>query len=134
MEWVASTLHTTSEHGVSSITTSDAHTSARLPVVDLNDAPAYLNGLVRFPERRNLVSERVPSHFKRSLHFSNHIYRYRKKLLYRVQNTTALQPNIFLTGTYLLLVASKEGLAFSSANHRQGQLQTPRSLPVLFVT
>jgi hypothetical protein len=28
MEWVASTLHTTSEHGVSSITTSDWHTSA----------------------------------------------------------------------------------------------------------
>jgi hypothetical protein len=27
MEWVASTLHTTSEHGVSSITTADAHTS-----------------------------------------------------------------------------------------------------------
>jgi len=28
MEWVASTLHTTSEYGVSSITTADAHTSA----------------------------------------------------------------------------------------------------------
>ena len=28
MEWVASTLHTTSEHVVSSITTADAHTSA----------------------------------------------------------------------------------------------------------
>jgi len=28
MEWVACTLHTTSEHGVSSITTADAHTSA----------------------------------------------------------------------------------------------------------
>jgi len=28
MEWVASTLHTTSEHGVSCITTADAHTSA----------------------------------------------------------------------------------------------------------
>ena len=28
MEWVASTLHTTSEHGVSSITQADAHTSA----------------------------------------------------------------------------------------------------------
>ena len=28
MEWVASTLHSTSEHGVSSITTADAHTSA----------------------------------------------------------------------------------------------------------
>jgi hypothetical protein len=28
MEWVANTLHTTSEHGVSSITTADPHTSA----------------------------------------------------------------------------------------------------------
>ena len=28
MEWVASSLHTTSEHGVSSITTAGAHTSA----------------------------------------------------------------------------------------------------------
>jgi len=28
MEWVASTLHTTSEHGVFSIITTDAHTSA----------------------------------------------------------------------------------------------------------
>ena len=28
MEWVPSTLHATSEHGVSSITTADAHTSA----------------------------------------------------------------------------------------------------------
>jgi len=28
MQWVASTLHTTPEHGVSSITTADAHTSA----------------------------------------------------------------------------------------------------------
>jgi len=28
VEWVASTLHTTSKHGVSSITTADEHTSA----------------------------------------------------------------------------------------------------------
>ena len=41
--------YTTSEHGVSSITATDAHTSAAF-------------------ERRNLVSVRVPSHFKRSLH------------------------------------------------------------------
>jgi len=40
---------------------------ARLPVVDWTDAPADLNGLVRFPERRNLVSARVSSHFKCSL-------------------------------------------------------------------
>ena len=39
----------------------------RLPVVDRTDAPADLNGLDRFAERRNLVSARVPSHFKRSL-------------------------------------------------------------------
>jgi len=68
MEWVASTLHTTSEHGVSSITTADAHTSA-VPVVDWTDAPADLNGLVRFAERRNLFSARVPSHFNWPLQF-----------------------------------------------------------------
>jgi hypothetical protein len=39
----------------------------RLPVVDWTDAPADLNGLVRFVERRNLVSAHVPSHFKRSI-------------------------------------------------------------------
>ena len=40
----------------------------RLPVVDWTDAPpADLYGLVRFAERRNLVSARVSSRFKRSL-------------------------------------------------------------------
>jgi len=57
MECVASTLHTTSEHGVSSITTADAHTTP----------PADLNGLLRFAERRNLVSALVLSESKRTL-------------------------------------------------------------------
>ena len=35
----------------------------RLPVVDRTDAPADLNELARFAERRNLVSVLVPSHF-----------------------------------------------------------------------
>ena len=35
----------------------------RLPVVDCTDAPTDLNGLVRFAERRNHFSVRVPSHF-----------------------------------------------------------------------
>jgi hypothetical protein len=35
----------------------------RLPAADCIDANADLNGLVRFVERRNLVSARVPSHF-----------------------------------------------------------------------
>jgi len=58
MEWVASTLHTTSEHGVSSITTADAHISAKW-----TDAPTDLNELDCLAETRNLVSARVPSHF-----------------------------------------------------------------------
>jgi hypothetical protein len=69
MEWVASTFHTTSEHGVFSITTADAHTSAASSRLNWPPPPppADLNGFVRFVERRNLVSVRVPSHFKRSL-------------------------------------------------------------------
>jgi len=35
----------------------------RLPVVDWTDAPADLNGLARYAERRNLVSAHVPSYF-----------------------------------------------------------------------
>jgi len=42
--------------------------TSRLPVFDWTDAPADLNGLVCLAERRNLVSARVPSRFKRSLH------------------------------------------------------------------
>jgi len=41
--------------------------TTRLPAFDWTDAPADLNGLVHFGERRNLVSARVPSRFKRSL-------------------------------------------------------------------
>ena len=47
------------------ITTADGHTSAASS--RLNWTPANLNGLVRFAERPNLVSARVPSRFKRAL-------------------------------------------------------------------
>ena len=53
--------HTTSERGLSSITQADAHTSAASS--RLND----LNGLVRFGERRNVVSARVPSGSARAI-------------------------------------------------------------------
>ena len=69
MEWVASTLRTTSEHGVSPALLPLMRTP-RLPILDWTDAtppPPDLNGLVRFAERRNLVSVRVPSHLERSL-------------------------------------------------------------------
>ena len=65
-ECVASTLHTTSEHGLSSITTADAHTSTASSRLNWRP-PADLNGLVLFAERGNLVPARVPSRFKRSL-------------------------------------------------------------------
>ena len=65
MLWVASTLHTTSENCVSALL--PLMRTPLMPVVDWTDVPADLNGLVRFAERRNMVSTRVPSHFKRSL-------------------------------------------------------------------
>ena len=66
MEWLAIILHTTSEHGLSSITTADTHNSAASSRLNWRP-PADLNGLVRFAERLNLFSARVPSHFKRSI-------------------------------------------------------------------
>ena len=42
------------------------------------------------------------------------------------QNTTALQPNIFSTAVYRLVVTHKGRFAFYSANHCQGQLKTPQ--------
>ena len=65
MEWVASTL-TLPRNVVYSALLTLMRTS-RLPVVDWTDAPADLNRFVRFDERRNLVSARVPSRFKCSL-------------------------------------------------------------------
>jgi len=61
------TLHATSEHGVSSITTADAAYLGCQQSTELTPPLADLNGLVRCAERRNLVSAHVPSHFKRSL-------------------------------------------------------------------
>ena len=68
MEWVASTL--TRPRNVVYPPLLTLMRTPRLPVVDWTDAPANLNGLVRFPERLSLVSARVPSRFKRSLQHS----------------------------------------------------------------
>ena len=55
MQWVASTLHTTSQHGVSSITTADAHTSAASSRLNWRRPSADLNRLVRFARKRKSV-------------------------------------------------------------------------------
>jgi len=62
MEWVASTL--TLPRNLVYPALLPLMRTPRLPAVDWTDAPADLNGLVRFGERRNLVSARVPSYFK----------------------------------------------------------------------
>jgi hypothetical protein len=46
MEWVASTLHTTSEHGVFSIATADAHTSAASSRLNWHPLPIYMDSSV----------------------------------------------------------------------------------------
>ena len=58
--------HATSERSISSITQADAHTSAASSRLKLTP-PTYLNGLVRFGERRDLVSARVPSRSARAI-------------------------------------------------------------------
>ena len=59
MEWVASTLTPPPNVVYPALLT--LMRTPRLPAVDWTDAPTDLNGLVRFEERRNLVSARVPS-------------------------------------------------------------------------
>ena len=63
MQWVASTLHTTSKHGLSSITTADAHTSAASSRLNWRP-PADLNGLVRFALKDEIWFLRVCHQFQ----------------------------------------------------------------------
>jgi len=70
MEWVASPGLFTLPRNMVYPALRPLMRTLRLPVVDWTDASADLNGLVRFAERRNLVSSaRVPSHLKRILLF-----------------------------------------------------------------
>ena len=65
MEWAASTL--TPPPNVVYPALLKLMRKLRLPAVDWTDAPTDLNGLVRFGERRNLVSARVPSRSARAI-------------------------------------------------------------------
>jgi len=64
-KWVASTL--TPSPNVVYPALLKLMRAPRLPAVDWTDAPTDLNGLVRFGERRNLVSVRVPSRSARAI-------------------------------------------------------------------
>ena len=65
MEWVASTL--TPPPNVVYPALLKLVRTPRLPAVNWTDAPTDLNGLVRFGERRNLVSARVLSRSARAI-------------------------------------------------------------------
>ena len=84
MEWVASTR--TPPPNVVYPALLKLMRTLRLPAVDRTDAPTVINGLVRFGERRNLVSARVPS-----------------------RSARAIQPNVFLNpapGWWRMLIAT----------------------------
>ena len=66
IDWVTSTVHTTSENGIPSITTADAHTSSACSRLNWRPTPILMDSSL-FAERRNLASARVPSHFRRSI-------------------------------------------------------------------
>ena len=71
IEWVASTLHTASEHGVYSISTADAHTSAASS--GLNWRPRRFKWTRPFRAKDEIwVSARLPSHFNWPLHYYCH--------------------------------------------------------------
>ena len=65
MEWVASTP--TPPPNVVYPALYKLMRTTRLPAVDWTDAPTDLNELLRFGERRNLVSARVPSRSARAI-------------------------------------------------------------------
>jgi hypothetical protein len=50
---------------------------------------------------------------------------------WHAQNTTAFQPNVFVTVIYQLLFASNGYMDFPSLDYSQGQLQTPQLLCVV---
>jgi hypothetical protein len=61
----------------------------------------------------------------------NQMGHYRKDLYYLTcTELDGTSPNVFLTGTQWLLVASKGWSTFSGTNHCQGQLQAPQSFSV----
>ena len=64
MEWIASTLHTTSEHGVSSITTADAHTP-QLPVAStLHTTSEHgVSSITTADVHNSAAGSQYPSHY-----------------------------------------------------------------------
>ena len=68
MDWVASTLHITSEHGVSSITTADAHPSAANSRLNWRPPPIYMES--SFSPKEEICFLRVCRHISTGPYWS----------------------------------------------------------------
>ena len=82
MVWVASTLTLLRNVMYPALLT--LMCTPRLPAVDWTDAPADLNGLVRFTERGKPVSALVPSRFKGTLSSNNTCWSRHMSVLHRL--------------------------------------------------
>jgi hypothetical protein len=92
----------------------------RLPVADWTAAPDDLNWLVRFAERQNLGSARVPSHFKRSL--QPHFYPC------TIRHSTYLTPGACPISLYCVIITYKNreewtGRPCSAYGGQEGRIQ-----------
>ena len=71
---------------------------------------------------RNRLTVKFTHSFNHTEHCKNNY------IISHGQNRTAIRCNVFLTVIHRLLVANWERSPFPSANHCQGQLQTPQSV------
>jgi len=96
----------------------------RLPAVDWTDAPAGLNGLVRFAERQSLVSARVPSRFKRSLHSTTFAQRWNRLTTHFSERVRVVKRRI----SVLLSDACPAVPYFSAFSHKRYDFRKKKSL------
>ena len=141
VEWVASTL--TPPLNVVYPALLKLMRTPQLPAVDWTDAPTDLNGLVRFGERRNLVSARVPSPSARAIlqrrplkavstqaYIITYISSYIHPVLY-----TVVIIHIKETGPYFTDTKISRASALSRLHdHNHLQLDTPHSAGLLWTS
>jgi hypothetical protein len=93
----------------------------RLPAVDRTDAPADLNGLVIFAERRNVVSACVPSHFKRTLPHFTHTSHASKLLLKRSMEMKITRHEIGFVGLSRSIISHYQSADSGSCDIHQSE-------------
>jgi len=117
MQWVASTLHTTSEHDVSSITTADAAHLCCQQSTELTPTGRFKWTRPVSHERRILVSARVPLHFNWPL----------SRLHYR-RNVQGVF--FYTTAAVKMSVVTKMPAAFQICFHPTQDVKKPNELTV----